>query len=393
VACASEAVASRVYAVRRLGAMLNEIGHQHLRQADLSQADGCFIDAFGLFTRISDAVNGALLLLNRAAVARQRAARHAQAFAAAANAVQNALKHPASQTQLSPSDVATAKMCVDSSNNDSQELMPDRGEARHLLDAVEHQRAAHRLLQNQREQQSLRAMVTRDLAAGEAMAGNALHAIIAETGGDDAMIKQAGECLSNAQTLYEELGELAQVQLMMRRQGSLYLAATLCIAIDGATSERAVSARLTLAQRHYERALAPALLSQASASPAMERCAAEARLELINFYLSWSEAQFGGEGKASGGGARISTRIKHLESALSHARASPVVARAPQPSAEVATKDDQQAKSTLPTELVNELAEVERRVLRELIKAYTAQGNTTRTDALKFEYRRLLKGV
>jgi hypothetical protein len=262
---------------------------------------------------------------------------------------------------------------------------------RHLLSMVDHQRAARRALQQPRGPAALRAMVARDLAAGEASAGSALHAIIAEGGGDDAMVKQAGECLSNAQALYEELGELAQTQLMMRRQGSLYLAATLCLAIDGATSERAVSARLTLALRHYERALAPSLLSQASASAAMGRCAAEARLELVNFYLSWSEAQFGGEGVASGGGARASTRIKHLESALAHARASSLQANEAAADAADAAADGQRPSPALPAELVAELADAERRVLLELIRVYTAQGNGTRADALKSEYRRLLK--
>ena len=59
------------------------------------------------------------------------------------------------------------------------------------------------------------AMVTRDLAAGEAAAGSALHTIVSETGGDEATIKRAAECLSNAQTLYTEIGELAQVLLLM----------------------------------------------------------------------------------------------------------------------------------------------------------------------------------
>ena len=67
---------------------------------------------------------------------------------------------------------------------------------------------------------------------------------------------------------------------MMRKQGSLYLASLVCDALSSQLSERAASSRLTLALRHYERALRPERLSHgaqhgASASPAMERCAAE----------------------------------------------------------------------------------------------------------------------
>ena len=48
----------------------------------------------------------------------------------------------------------------------------------------------------------------------------------------------------------------------MRRQGSLYLAAALCEEIEGAGHERAAASRLTLALRHYGRALALHLLVQ-----------------------------------------------------------------------------------------------------------------------------------
>ena len=40
-------------------------------------------------------------------------------------------------------------------------------------------------------------MVLRDLAAGEAAAGGALHAIVADGGGTEATVKKAGECLSH----------------------------------------------------------------------------------------------------------------------------------------------------------------------------------------------------
>ena len=49
---------------------------------------------------------------------------------------------------------------------------------------------------------------------------------------------------------------------MMRKQGSLYLAASLCEEMEGAGHERAATSRLTLALRHYARALAPSLLAQ-----------------------------------------------------------------------------------------------------------------------------------
>ena len=48
------------------------------------------------------------------------------------------------------------------------------------------------------------------------------------------------------QALYEEIGEAAQVQLMMRRQGSLYLAAAIREALAGRAASRAAASRLTL---------------------------------------------------------------------------------------------------------------------------------------------------
>ena len=85
-ACRAEAVASRSHAVRRLGAVLNEIGQQHMRQSELSAAGRCFADGVHVFSNAGDVPNAALLLLNRAAIERQRAAWQAEAHSAVAAA-------------------------------------------------------------------------------------------------------------------------------------------------------------------------------------------------------------------------------------------------------------------------------------------------------------------
>jgi len=338
--CTSEAAAMRPDAIRRLGGVLNELGQLHLHQGQLRAADTLFTGGLAAFNEVNDAANAALLLLNRAAVARQ----HAHHFAHAANG---------------------------------------SGELTFLLEVVGHQRAARQRLKQQRGGGSapLRAMIVRDLAAGEAAAGACLHAIVAEGGGTEASVKKAGECLSNAQALYEEIGELAQVQLLMRQQGSLYLAAALCASLEGEGHERAATSRLTLALRHYERALAPQLLAQASVSPAMERCAAEARVELATFYLTWGAGGAGGAaiGAATRGGSIDGTmgsgeRVKHLETALSHAR----------------VPGREGSSPGLPTDVLAQLAGVEQSALRELIRAHAAAGNATRAATLKAEYRTLL---
>ena len=327
--------AMRPHAIRRLGGVLNELGQAQLRDGKLTAADELFSDSLTAFAYVGDAPNSALLLLNKAAVARQRAMRFG------------------SQTA-----------------NGSAQLY-------HLLEMVEHQRAARRQLKQLRGggPAPLRAMVLRDLAAGEAAAGGALHAIVAEGDGTEASVKKAGECLSSAQMLYEEIGELAQVQLMMRQQGSLYLAAALCASLEGESHERAAASRLTLALRHYERALAPQLLAQASVSPAMERCAAEAHLELANFFLTWSAGGAGGAAIGPGG-MGAGERLKHLETSLTHARA-------PKP-----PKPD---SAGLPSCVLEQLAEAEQRALRELIRAHTAAGNAARAAVCKEAYRVLLQ--
>ena len=67
-------------------------------------------------------------------------------------------------------------------------------------------------------QHQLRAHVIAQLAQGEAALGSAIHAIVTEGGGDEGRVKRAAESLGNAQALFEELGERAHMQLMMRKQ-------------------------------------------------------------------------------------------------------------------------------------------------------------------------------
>ena len=202
------------------------------------------------------------------------------------------------------------------------------------------------------------------------------------------------EHLSYAQTLYEELGELAMVQQMMRQQGSLYLAASLCESLEGAGHERAASSRFTLALRHYERALAPQLLAQAAVSPAMERCAAEARVELANFYLTRAsdEVSAAGPGLASTG---LGERIRLLEAALGHGKAGLAQQGAKEPPPPTTTSTTPSPPPPRPTEgsedVRAQLAAAVQRALRELIKLHGAQGNHRRVAALKEEYRTMLQ--
>ena len=244
------------------------------------------------------------------------------------------------------------------------------------------------------------------------------------------------------------------------------------------SSCRAIS-RLTLALRHYDRALAPNMLAQAAASPAIERCkplnhyprrlpspiptpalytyshphphlliltrcAAEARIELACFYLTWSDAtaplssssSTTSSISSSPGMSEGSARARHLETALGHARASlsspqaqaynhthhTPTQRADQPDGSgggggsggsgggggsarrcglpLHMLAPSYARSLtpfppmfsalrcgLPPEVRRRLVEVEQRVLRELIKLYTAMGRASRANAYKAEYR------
>ena len=121
---------------------------------------------------------------------------------------------------------------------------------------------------------------------------------------------------------------------------------------------------------HHD-SVAPQLLEQAAgASPAMARCAAEARLELANFFMTWSEHV---EPAAAASGAV--ERIKRLEAALAHARAPH------QEEGEVEAARSS-AAAGVPASIVESLAEAEERALRELIRAHTAQGNSARAASL-----------
>ena len=84
------------------------------------------------------------------------------------------------------------------------------------------------------------------LAHDEGAAGGEVHALVAEGRGGEEAIKSGADLLARAQALYEEIGEAAQVQLMMRRQGSLYLAAAIREALAGRAASRAAASRLTL---------------------------------------------------------------------------------------------------------------------------------------------------
>ena len=202
------------------------------------------------------------------------------------------------------------------------------------------------------------------LARDEGAAGGEVHALVAEGRGGEEAIKSGADLLARAQALYEEIGEAAQVQLMMRRQGSLYLAAAIREALAGRAAERAAASRLTLATRHYERALSTGLL--ANASPPMLRCAAEARLELARFYNNWS-----------GAGARV----RHLETALAHARAGLALV----PGGEAAVGEAEAAAELRPP-----LTEEALGALRELTREQMARGATAKAAQLKAEYREML---
>ena len=213
-------------------------------------------------------------------------------------------------------------------------------------------------------------------AADEAAAGGALHAIVADGGGDEATVRAAAEALARAQASFDEIGELAHVQLMMRRQGSLFLAAALRDEADGAGPAKS-KARLTLALRHYARALAEPLLRAASAP--MERCAAEARLELAQFYLARAEVLGGGGGGGGGAGAAGGERQRSYEMALEQARAALARCAAGAPGEEAVAADVRGA-----------LADAELHALRDLVKLHGAAGAAQRAAQLRDEYRERL---
>ena len=112
----------RPHAIRRLGAVLNELGQLQMRSGHLGPADALFLDSLSAFTEVDDAANAALLLLNRAAIARQRALRFERAAQAAAQ-----------QASEAEGAQAAAQAAAQAGNTG--------GELHHLLEVVEHQRA------------------------------------------------------------------------------------------------------------------------------------------------------------------------------------------------------------------------------------------------------------
>ena len=352
--------------LRRLGSVLNDLGQLQLRAGALADAEQAFADGVAAFDHAGDLANAALLRLNRATLCRRRAARHADAAEGARRAAVAALGGGGGR--LAPPAEGSA-------------------EVRALVDAAAQQRAAvdalrsHEMARAQRAavravEPELLARAVAQHAADEAAAGGALHAIVADGGGDEATVRAAAEALARAQASFDEIGELAHVQLMMRRQGSLFLAAALRDEADGAGPAKS-KARLTLALRHYARALAEPLLRAASAP--MERCAAEARLELAQFYLARAEVLGGGGGGGGGAGAAGGERQRSYEMALEQARAALARCAAGAPGEEAVAADVRGA-----------LADAELHALRDLVKLHGAAGAAQRAAQLRDEYRERL---
>ena len=351
--------------LRRLGSVLNDLGQLQLRAGALADAEQAFADGVAAFDHAGDLANAALLRLNRATLCRRRAARHADAAEGARRAAVAALGGGGGR--LAPPAEGSA-------------------EVRALVDAAAQQRAAvdalrsHEMARAQRAavravEPELLARAVAQHAADEAAAGGALHAIVADGGGDEATVRAAAEALARAQASFDEIGELAHVQLMMRRQGSLFLAAALRDEADGAGPAKS-KARLTLALRHYARALAEPLLRAASAP--MERCAAEARLELAQFYLARAEV-LGGGGGGGGAGCPGGERQRSYEMALEQARAALARCAAGAPGEEAVAADVRGA-----------LADAELHALRDLVKLHGAAGAAQRAAQLRDEYRERL---
>jgi hypothetical protein len=372
----AKAVSMRPEAIRRLGGLLNDLGQLRLRSGELAAADSAFRDGLMAFEEVHDETNAALLLLNRAVVSRQRAARF-NATVAAAAAVKAAGVAAAAAAGASAAPAA-----------DKSSLAPEATELQHRLDAVEHARSARRKLRQLRGggPPQLRAMVSRELATGEAAAGGALHSLVAEGCGSEADAKKAGECLSSAQQIYEELGEHVLAQRMMRQQGSLYLAAALCESLAGEGHERAAASKLTLALRHYERALAPPRASKEDEASLREMRAssAEARVELANFYIAWSSKEMAEAAAGAAAERSVGVRVRHLETALQHARA-------PQPQPSQQQPPAPSLHPDLPNDVLERLAEAEEHALRELIRTHASAGQAARAGVRKEEYRTLLQ--
>ena len=80
------------------------------------------------------------------------------------------------------------------------EAPADAAEITHLQEAVDFQRKSYAQLVGLRGRQpQLRGHVVAQLAQGEAALGGALHRIVTDGGGDEALLKRAAESLSSAQ--------------------------------------------------------------------------------------------------------------------------------------------------------------------------------------------------
>jgi hypothetical protein len=134
----------------------------------------------------------------------------------------------------------------------------------------------------------------------------------------------------------------------MRWQGYLHLVAARRESGSGTTRDRAAAAHLTLALRHYDKALSPSSGNgggggghAGAMTDAMAACVASCRLDLASFFLTWdapvpaqalpaasplrgrptSEAKGSGVTTRRGPAGMGGGRSKHLEAALAHARA------------------------------------------------------------------------
>jgi len=357
--------------VRRLGGGLNQRGRLALVAGELRAAEASFRDAFAAFSHASDPVNAALVLVNHATVCRSRARSKQRARSSCRSATLQAL-------------VAAGAAVL--------EEVPSAEEVEQLAEAARQQRRAVDAIRPLRgAQPSFYLASVRQLADDERdELGLTLLAAIersaergAERGAERAepAFGRAAESLGRAQALNEELGEAARAQEMARWQGFLYLV--------GARRERGggggrgrttASSRLTLALRHYDRALSPP--AEGSASAAMEECAAACRLDLATFYLSSSGAGAGATAAAgtAGGGHRA-----RLESGLTHARAGLSLLQGRPVASGGGDADD-----SLVASLRRDLADAAERLLRELIRATAVAGNSSRAETLKEEYRALL---
>lgn len=211
----------------------------------------------------------------------------------------------------------------------------------------------------------------------------------------------------------------------MRWQGYLHLVAARREHAAGASRERAAAAHLTIALRQYDRALSPpagidvgACSSPPPLTESMEACSAACRLDLASFFLSWrgpmpAEATretpttartpkgakaISSSRHAQPGGGAVGARLRHVEVALSHAKAGLVSARrlisnAPD-AADSAPRDargeDGGSTAEAPNRLAAMLSQLAGQATRELIRSCEAAGHDARAAELRNQYRQLL---